>query len=390
MGRDEPCTYLRAQGSVSPAFSEEPPAIIDRPTRHLSPYEDDVSEPVLSTATTACTDLVPIQMPTGADWDIYWSPETAESPSRLNHIPGIQGWEASVPSESVVMDFTFSPSTWQSLLEDQTVHCQYVPPPPHTGDTMGSFSFAFLANFTSTTGFVNSFDCGTLEERELVVLSYSTTESNELCSGSGETYSANALFAKDTSEGSDAVMKAAPHIWGFILPEKATIPSARTQCQKQAQLDPLYTEDWMKAPGEELRIDSVASMRDRGTTRNLNLDLQSRQHSLSNPLSVVTHEIVSRIKEVISLKPRNSIIGLTWSSLLEEICLQFFSPTNLIKYIELYWACWHPNWPVIHKPTFSPIAAHPILVAAMALVGMIRQITNFLCHADLFRGLCVA
>jgi len=42
---------------------------------------------------------------------------------------------------------------------------------------------------------------------------------------------------------------------------------------------------------------------------------------------------------------------------------------NLQKYLELYWAIWHPNVNFVHRPTFNPIVCKSILLASMALIG---------------------
>ena len=90
---------------------------------------------------------------------------------------------------------------------------------------------------------------------------------------------------------------------------------------------------------------------------------------LSDPLAVVTNEITNLIKEVVMVKARSSIVTLTWSALLQNMSLQFFSPPQLRKYLALYWAIWHPNVNFVHKPTFDPLASKAILVASMALIG---------------------
>jgi Fungal specific transcription factor domain len=380
------------QGIAQNASSETPITTIGRPAGHLAPGEDNVSESALPTGTFTSVEVVPVQMPTGTDWDIYWPFGATELPPCPGLIQGEQGWEAYPRPNSTVIDFTFSPS-W-GFLEDQIIPNLHDTPPLRTRDSMAFFNFAFLANFTSTTGFVNSFDCGTLEERKCVVRSCTTTGLIDFCpdaSEVGEEYPADVRSAGNTSEDSDVAVEETPHIWGFILPKKIPMSGARSQSQQSAQVKPLYTESWMQEFSEELCIDPMAAMADSDTTKTLNFNIQHHHRLLSNPLSLMTHEITSRIKEVISLKPRNSIITLTWSSLLEEICLRFFSPPNLLKYMDLYWACWHPNWPVIHKPTFSPVAAHPVLVATMAIVGKNFQVTRyFLRHTDLFRRLYVA
>lgn len=393
IGRNEPCTYRRAQGIVSNTSDEALAAIISRPARRLGPSEDDAIESTLWTGTFASTDLVPVLTPHETSWDIYWPPDIPQLSPCTGVTAGGQGWEACAPPDSANAGFTLSPSPWQDLLEDQTSPIRHDSPPLRPNDTMGTFSFAFLANFTSTTGFVNSFDCGTLDERKLVVRGCSTTDVNKFCidtSGGEEDYPACFHSGESTCEDSNAVVEALPHIWGIILQEKVLIEGARTKYQRNPQMTPLYTTNWMQPPSEGHCVDPIACTTGNGVTKNLKFDIQSGHRLLSNPLTLMTHEIISRIKEVVSLKPRNSIITLTWSPLLEEICLQFFSPPNLSKYLELYWACWHPNWPVVHKPTFSPASAHPVLVAAMALVGMIFHIMSCLDHTDLCRSLCIA
>lgn len=96
---------------------------------------------------------------------------------------------------------------------------------------------------------------------------------------------------------------------------------------------------------------------------------QTAKSWLSDPLAAVTNEITSLIKEVVMVKARSSIVILTWSALLQNMSLQFFSPPQLRKYLPLYWATWHPNVNFVHKPTFDPMASKAILVASMALIG---------------------
>ena len=86
-------------------------------------------------------------------------------------------------------------------------------------------------------------------------------------------------------------------------------------------------------------------------------------------LQWATHRIVLLVKEVVTVKPRNSPVEHTWSSVLEALCANFFSPSNLIKFLQLYWSIWHPNVNFIHRPTFDPTTCKPILLTTMALIG---------------------
>ncbi|KAL1890729.1 hypothetical protein Sste5346_008054 [Sporothrix stenoceras] len=88
-----------------------------------------------------------------------------------------------------------------------------------------------------------------------------------------------------------------------------------------------------------------------------------------DPLIVKTHQILFRIREVATVKPRNSTVTLDWSTALEQQCLHFFSPPNLHKFLALYWARWHPNVNIVHRPTFDPVDSKCVLVVAMALIG---------------------
>jgi hypothetical protein len=90
---------------------------------------------------------------------------------------------------------------------------------------------------------------------------------------------------------------------------------------------------------------------------------------LSDPLSLKTHEILLLIEEVVTIKPRNSAVTLEWSAALKNACLQFFSPSNLRRFLGMYWAIWHPNVNFVHRPTFDPLSVKPALLAAMALMG---------------------
>ncbi|KAL4999813.1 hypothetical protein BDV10DRAFT_183961 [Aspergillus recurvatus] len=90
---------------------------------------------------------------------------------------------------------------------------------------------------------------------------------------------------------------------------------------------------------------------------------------LDDSLSLKTHQILLLVKEVVMIKPRNSAVTLDWSPVLEQMCLQFFSPSNLRKYLQSYWAIWHPHVNIVHRPSFDPVRAKPAVLATMALIG---------------------
>lgn len=179
-------------------------------------------------------------------------------------------------------------------------------------DTGANHSLNFLDRFTSKTGLVLTFDCGTQEQREQV---------------------ASALESET-----------------FNPTPQSTI-STQSSSLSGMQLDII-------SPPLLDNISDIAT------------DDCIPHNWLSDPLSLKTHEILLLIKEVVTIKPRNSAVTLDWSSALKNACLQFFSPSNLRRLLGLFWAIWHPNVNFVHRPTFNPVSAKPALLAAMALIGM--------------------
>ncbi|GFF38041.1 C2H2 type zinc finger domain protein [Aspergillus udagawae] len=187
------------------------------------------------------------------------------------------------------LDFLQYPDqTWQDLfsigLED-----------PSLASADRNYFFHFLDAFTSRTGFVSSFECGTLEQR----------------------------------------------------------------------LDVLYTIE-----EKERLTDSFWTLNvDQSSNQDSNNSCGVSSQWLNDPLALQTHQILLLIKEVVMIKPRNSCVTISWSPDIEQRCLQFFSPTSLRKYIELYWSVWSPNVNFLHRPSFHPASSKPILLASMAIIG---------------------
>lgn len=93
------------------------------------------------------------------------------------------------------------------------------------------------------------------------------------------------------------------------------------------------------------------------------------QYSDDTGLRVKTHIIVSAIKDAVESHRRRNAAGLSWSYTVELACSNFFAPANLHRLIVAYWAFWHPNCAIVHKPSFSLAAAPATLVTTMALIG---------------------
>ncbi|KAK4869941.1 hypothetical protein LT330_005665 [Penicillium expansum] len=167
-------------------------------------------------------------------------------------------------------------------------------------------SLHFLDKFTSNTGLVSSFDCGTHEQREQVAAS---------------------LDQQILSQLQQRIM---------------SLPALGMDVQSSLILE---------------------NNSDTSSASELSLDW------FSDPLSLKTHEILLLVEEVVTIKPRNSSVTLDWSSALRDACLQFFSASNIRRFLGFYWAIWHPNVNFVHRPTFDMLAAKPTLLAAMALIG---------------------
>jgi len=82
----------------------------------------------------------------------------------------------------------------------------------------------------------------------------------------------------------------------------------------------------------------------------------------------VTYKIVHQIRETATNHYRHGPADIAWSPLVEALCYAFFNPTNLRRFLALFWSCWYPNWPTIHAPTFKMKEKSPELIAVMALV----------------------
>lgn len=90
---------------------------------------------------------------------------------------------------------------------------------------------------------------------------------------------------------------------------------------------------------------------------------------LADPLAGVTNELVCRLKHVTTTPSLGSAISMTWSPIIENICVQFFSPPNIRRYLVYFWSFWYPNCPIIHKPSFNVHNTPYTLLLAMLLIG---------------------
>ncbi|RMJ28929.1 hypothetical protein PHISP_00140 [Aspergillus sp. HF37] len=210
--------------------------------------------------------------------------------------------EASMASSAPLPDPTvpdWAIPSWQDLLS------MVAETPPGLD---GQHSLPFLDRFTSNTGLVQSFDCGTEEQRRQVWL----------------------------------------------------------KLQREGPYEPLQAMSSL-LPLPELPFDVLAAppVENANSTRGDGLSLGW----LNDPLSLKTHQILLLIRDIVRVKPRNSAVTLDWSPGLQQSCLQFFSPSNIRKFLGLYWAIWHPNVNFVHRPSFDIESAKPAVLATMAVIG---------------------
>lgn len=183
------------------------------------------------------------------------------------------------------------------------------------------YHFNYMRRFTKFAGLAQSFECGSLQERQLLL--QQIRKPNPRCDG---------------------------RIWDSYL--RSVFPLA-------AEPD---------SPWRSIQNSSVSF----STESQYSLNNQSNDQ-LSRPYveeaSDVTSKIVAMLKDITISKPRGSKINISWSSSIEFSCHNFFSPQRLQDNLELFWSCWYPNCPIIHKPSFSTSNASPLLIAAMAVLG---------------------
>jgi Zinc finger, C2H2 type len=213
---------------------------------------------------------------------------------------GMSSFPCSDSSDAIWQEFiNFTPGT-------QTP-CSVEPETEDRSEDLDSLSF--LENFTSNSGLVSSFDCGTLDQRR--------------------------QFASELAE------------------------SERASDLIKSHTDPRAADAFILSFAGATESD-IAGMEQCGT------DAGDRYR---DPLLLKSQEIINIIELAILLKSPQSPVSLVWSSSVQTLCLQFFSPENMRRYLECYWAIWHPNVNFMHKPTFDPLSSKAALVAAMSLIG---------------------
>lgn len=90
--------------------------------------------------------------------------------------------------------------------------------------------------------------------------------------------------------------------------------------------------------------------------------------STLDPLCPVTREIIQQIQSTIASN-QDKNITLEWDESVQHSCDLFFTPANIRRFVEYFWALWYPNCPIVHRPSFDPQTASPTLVCVMVIIG---------------------
>ncbi|KAK7452906.1 hypothetical protein Landi51_03901 [Colletotrichum acutatum] len=183
------------------------------------------------------------------------------------------------------------------------------------------YHFNYMKRFTKFAGLAQSFECGSLQERQLLL--QQMRKPNLRCDG---------------------------RIWDSYLRSVFPLTAETNSLWRSSQNPPV-----------SFSTESQYSLNNRPN------DQIPQSHV--EEASDVTFKIVAMLKDITISKPRGSKINISWSSSIEFSCHNFFSPQRLQDNLELFWSCWYPNCPIIHKPSFSTSNASPMLIAAMAVLG---------------------
>lgn len=89
----------------------------------------------------------------------------------------------------------------------------------------------------------------------------------------------------------------------------------------------------------------------------------------SDPLFTKALELVQSLRNTITKKKSSGVITTDWSPATQTQCQEFFSSTNINRFLEYFWALWYPNCPIIHRPLFKACDAPPALLCVMVIIG---------------------
>lgn len=206
-------------------------------------------------------------------------------------------------------------------------------------------NLSFLLTFTSTTGFVESFECGSTIDRTLIQSAYLSKIEE------------SAVRLSEDPAGT-AVPSAHPEQDAFAFNDRAL-----------AFL--LSGVPWPGWQGELCALDSKDA---HGVSDSFVEREKPRPSIASMPPQAEFDALSGKSADIVAIlrttPRRHSEQGVTpRSTCLDHDCARFFSPFNLGRFLALFWSSWYPNCPIVHRPTFLVSSVSAELIAAMVVVG---------------------
>jgi hypothetical protein len=99
------------------------------------------------------------------------------------------------------------------------------------------------------------------------------------------------------------------------------------------------------------------------------LEVEQVVQWLDDPLFARTQQLWNLFRPYLSeLLNKPPVVGGK-SKNPEGQCLNFLSPPNLKRFVELFFNQWYPHCPILHKPTFNLKAVPALLLAPVILMG---------------------
>lgn len=203
---------------------------------------------------------------------------------------------------------------------------------------------SFLITFAQRTGLTTCFECGSVNFRRQI-LEREVPHDNELSTSKQLMHLQDQLSRHDASLFSYDAMNQTRRPGAFLFSE---LESGLPHNDQQQQASFHVTKP-------------TGSMH--------NAQMSHWSSWLTDPLAVVTHEIVQVIKETICNKARTSVIETRWSPLLEAMCFEMFRPPQIRRFLALFWTSWYQNGPILHRPSFEIHQASIGLLVVMILIG---------------------
>lgn len=227
-------------------------------------------------------------------------------------------------------------------------------------------SFPFLGSIARSSGLANCFECGSGERRS--VLPHTAWKSNTYRETSSPLITgphSHGAFASH-SPNSDATSLESEYCWP--MPTFANVSGAPLEAH-QHWSDSINLGSVPLANTCSPRLNSTPQLPRGAHDSSFSPSPRSILHDHSSFLSTKCYQIINEIRQAVINKNQDSIITISWTDSLNALSYEFFHPVKVERFLALFWSCWHPNWPVVHRPTFDPVTSQLGLLMAVLLIG---------------------